>query len=443
MLNYIELENFRAFSKRVRIDFRPITVLIGRNSFGKSSVLKFLQMVRQTVQRREGDFLETKGEHTQLGAWADLRNKRSRSHYFSCRVGYQGQSSPLMSNIQVGEGKTGMSITANPAQIKDKAFVFSDQPALDYEISARRYYRAGGLRGEHRIVIRAIDARLPDAQKDKPVFDRKVSAIQGSSFLQLKATSSTPGDVLRNIGEDMKFISPAREWFAAVKHLAATRAEPEQTFQSGSPSIDEVGHHGQYTLAHLAETINKSVAKRAFVIDHLASILHLDNLKAKDTIKGLLTRFEARNLDTQATHWLADFGFGVSQCLPIVVQGALMDSGSLLTVEQPEAQLHPTAQLELGSFFAALWKQRGVSSIVETHSGNILLRLRKLVKARELDPQDVGVAYFHAENNITQVTNLKVQPDGELDGDLPMEFFGADVFESLEMNAISPSKHEG
>jgi len=29
-----------------------------------------------------------------------------------------------------------------------------------------------------------------------------------------------------------------------------------------------------------------------------------------------------------------------------------------------------------------------------------------------------------------------VKPDGELDGNLPMEFFGADIFEALEFNAI-------
>jgi hypothetical protein len=37
---------------------------------------------------------------------------------------------------------------------------------------------------------------------------------------------------------------------------------------------------------------------------------------------------------------------------------------------------------------------------------------------------------------------MSVLNNGELDGHLPMEFFGADIFEALEMNAISPPEPE-
>ena len=54
---------------------------------------------------------------------------------------------------------------------------------------------------------------------------------------------------------------------------------------------------------------------------------------------------------------ISNFGFGVSQSIPIFIQGARMAPYTTLMVEQPEAQVHPTAQLELGSFFADLWKK--------------------------------------------------------------------------------------
>lgn len=115
-----------------------------------------------------------------------------------------------------------------------------------------------------------------------------------------------------------------------------------------------------------------------------------------------------------------------------------MPANTTLMVEQPEAQLHPTAQLEMGSYFADLWQQRQVASVIETHSDNILLRLRRLVALGELAPQDISVAYFSFEEDNRRmpiVKNLDINPDGSLEAGLPMEFFGADVIEGLQLGA--------
>ena len=109
-----------------------------------------------------------------------------------------------------------------------------------------------------------------------------------------------------------------------------------------------------------------------------------------------------------------------------------------LMVEQPEAQLHPTAQLELGSFFADLWKKRKVGSIIETHSDNILLRLRRLIAIRELSPEDVSVAFFTFDEdneNMPIIKNLDINEDGSMEAGLPLEFFGANVMEGLRLGA--------
>ena len=50
MITNITLSNFRGFEEEVSVRIRPITILIGRNSSGKSSLIKFLQMLRQTLE---------------------------------------------------------------------------------------------------------------------------------------------------------------------------------------------------------------------------------------------------------------------------------------------------------------------------------------------------------------------------------------------------------
>ena len=173
-----------------------------------------------------------------------------------------------------------------------------------------------------------------------------------------------------------------------------------------------------------------------FILPYLESVAGIAGVKFR-TSSGYVSQAIAKNKTTGAEALIADYGFGVSQCVPILVQGAIMAPQTTLIVEQPEAQLHPTAQLELGSFFAALWTQRKVVSIIETHSSNILLRLRRLIARGKLSNQDVSVAFFtfDEESNMPTVKNLDINKDGSVEAGLPMEFFGADVIEGLQLGA--------
>ena len=50
MFHTLELENFKAFGKSVRIPFAPITLIFGENSAGKSSILHALYLLKQTLE---------------------------------------------------------------------------------------------------------------------------------------------------------------------------------------------------------------------------------------------------------------------------------------------------------------------------------------------------------------------------------------------------------
>jgi hypothetical protein len=212
------------------------------------------------------------------------------------------------------------------------------------------------------------------------------------------------------------------------------REESERAIIVGSPPKDDVGHRGQFAMPHLRKLLELGADNGAgLVLRHAESVAGVAELHFDTAMKGYLGHVKGKNKETGAECHLADFGFGVSQCIPIFVQGALMHKGQLLMVEQPEAHLHPTAQLAMGNFFAELWKQRGVSSLIETHSANVLLRLRRLVKEGILESDDVSVAYFYNDNGKVTVRNLSIEHDGSLEEGLPMEFFGADIIEAIDM----------
>lgn len=75
MIKSLELENFKAFGKRVKIPFAPITLLFGENSSGKSSILQLLNLLKQTRESREpGSILLPRMEKgiSDLGSFQDL-----------------------------------------------------------------------------------------------------------------------------------------------------------------------------------------------------------------------------------------------------------------------------------------------------------------------------------------------------------------------------------
>ena len=54
-LTRIEIENFKGIGKRQIIDLRPITLLFGPNSAGKSTILQALHYVREILERQNPD----------------------------------------------------------------------------------------------------------------------------------------------------------------------------------------------------------------------------------------------------------------------------------------------------------------------------------------------------------------------------------------------------
>ncbi len=55
MITGITIENFKGIRERVKLDFRPITLLFGANSAGKSTVLQMLLYVRRVFERHNLD----------------------------------------------------------------------------------------------------------------------------------------------------------------------------------------------------------------------------------------------------------------------------------------------------------------------------------------------------------------------------------------------------
>lgn len=78
LIRSIALKNFKGFSEEIQIDIKPITLLFGANSAGKSSVLQALQYVREILERGNlnADKTLQGGEAVDLGGFQNLVNNR-------------------------------------------------------------------------------------------------------------------------------------------------------------------------------------------------------------------------------------------------------------------------------------------------------------------------------------------------------------------------------
>lgn len=91
IINSLSLKNFKGFSDEVRIDLRPITLLFGANSAGKSSVLQALQYVREILERQNvnADRTLQGGDAVDLGGFLNLVYGREPLKEIEIEVGLE------------------------------------------------------------------------------------------------------------------------------------------------------------------------------------------------------------------------------------------------------------------------------------------------------------------------------------------------------------------
>lgn len=79
LIKSLSLKNFKGFSEEVRIELRPITLLFGANSAGKSSVLHALQYVREILERNNtnADRTLNGGDSIDLGGFLNVLHGRA------------------------------------------------------------------------------------------------------------------------------------------------------------------------------------------------------------------------------------------------------------------------------------------------------------------------------------------------------------------------------
>ena len=105
MLREYRLTNFKAFGETVTIPVRPLTLIFGANSSGKSSIFQSLLLLKQTLEKTESPetVLLPEGPLVDLGTYSDFVHRHRTALNFEFRTRFSlpdiNTRSPLLQEI--------------------------------------------------------------------------------------------------------------------------------------------------------------------------------------------------------------------------------------------------------------------------------------------------------------------------------------------------------
>lgn len=105
--------------------------------------------------------------------------------------------------------------------------------------------------------------------------------------------------------------------------------------------------------------------------------------------------------------------------------------GSTVIVENPEIHLHPSAQAAMLDFLVAI-ANAGIQVIVESHSDHFFNGIRRSLKMKRLNCEDVSVYNFTKESGLTKSEEVKLSQEGGILNYIPGMFEQFD----LDLDAI-------
>jgi len=463
LLSELRLEGFKAVDSAIVVPLRPLTLVYGKNSAGKSSLIQSLLLMRQSIS---SPTLVTRGESFDLGSFRGLVHRHATSR--PIRIGLTFGSSPAIDSplvvpdpslvrgldLSFEQSLSGAArATLARITIGDEYFDFrrDHQDDLDFQLAVDdaltlvRLAASDGFAYPNRKASDNAHARLKRAFK-------RINA----TAVNLPARGSVPGDVAvvdfqlvdsaltrQGIEEsDLKLgthaaASATHELEALLGrtiHLGPLRQPPQRVSVRQDANRLETDLPF-YLLDNKSERDALSKWIQRLGMNYDLDVLSLASAPGAHVL-GDIASIVLTNEQTGVTLSTADVGFGISQVLPILVELSTRRD-SVILIEQPEIHLHPAMQSELADLIIESTDEagRGNQVIAETHSEHLMLRIQRRIREGQLDANQVSVIYVDQDDQgAAYATQLRLDDNGEFVDEWPNGFFSErfdEVFSGL------------
>lgn len=386
----ITITGYKAFKSSARLELRPLTLLFGQNNAGKSSLLRLLPLLGDSISEDAAAPFDVRGAAAQDASFGDLPWDQQRPE-FNLELEWE--------HAEVSRAKW----TLKWESQDNRAFV----SRLEVE------------REGESLVAQHIPL------EDRPYDEFEVVTSAGTTRLRLSFTGLLPNLEREDQPILSKLRSVLRDLRGRIQWLGPLRAKPPRLFKPSGSRLRHIKHDGadaleplvsNERLSHEVSDWYKKAIKRELILNPIGNHYQASLRVLKGEAKRAVS--------------LLDTGEGMAQVLPILVALGLRarpgEPGlGVYAFEEPAAQLHPDAQRALVKHFVALAAGESPPRIiVETHARSVILEAQLAIAEGRLDPSRV-VAYWveQEEDGRSSAHQVTFDPQGRPVGGWPRQAF--------------------
>ena len=407
------LKDVRCFQDPKPATLRPITLLVGENSTGKTTFLGCYRALHGWLSATRWPFVnqvDFNQEPFSMGSWREIVRSR---------LGRSGRINEFKLGITVGGG----SRRSHSHQI---LFTFLEA-GLQPLVSRIRYeFNTGAFIEFERHSPKETILTIPGAKEKIPIPLEDWCWVRDYLSHSREDSSANLRFIDKYLAKTLpqyRAIQPGNRWPAFIPDLqpllplAPLRSKPKRTYDPVRETVSSDGEHIPMLMMKLSGTDKHkwSSLQNDLVEFGRASNLFSD-IRVRHHGKQMSDPFQLRvKVRSGPPSNIMDVGYGVSQGLPILVDVKTKRNHAFL-LQQPEVHLHPRAQAELAELFVKSHKKQDNSFLIETHSDYIVDRVRILVRKKEIDADSVSILYFDPGESGVAIHSLSLDSEGNLHG---------------------------
>lgn len=408
MIDKISLENFKAFEK-AEIELKPITILIGPNNSGKSSLIQAIMLIQQTLMSGTNKVIHT--DNKRFGEFKEILCQKSKTKKIRFKFDFSDKTSIDFTisekddiifvedfSCSMNEFKYSLHNLTEEDYMQGNRIINHMKTKIEYNKDILESNKIINYELEPVFYRDAFFFKITSIENISSFFDVYTSMIMKSPKLDLNDFGKSISFYMNAVNISSNYYQNVKNIFNNIKYIGPIRKLPDRFYEVGQ--YKDVGFTGEHGVQILANNDKLKVdVENQFKKMEIAESLCVEKDKNENNFE-----FKIKTKITEKEVNLADVGCGTSQILPIIVQSIMLHEESMVIVEQPETHLHPKVQADMADFFIK-FADNNRRFLLESHSDYFIERLRYGIMNGAISNEDVAI-YYVEQNEMEKCSTV-------------------------------------